>query len=79
MPINTIIIVALALIVLIVLIVMFTGRIGIFGKGLSQCNGFCATTASQCESAGAAAVPMSRCNDDDDPEPEGTYCCIRTS
>ena len=82
MPINTIIIVALALIVLIVLGYIFMGRVGLFGTGLSQCKGegkFCSQDAKSCESAGAAANPMKNCNDDEDPEPEGSYCCIKIS
>jgi hypothetical protein len=82
LPINTIIIVALALIVLIVMIAIFTGRIGLFGKGLAECKGTgksCTTTAEECTTAGGAATPMKNCNSDEDPEPEGSYCCIRVS
>ncbi|MBI2134985.1 hypothetical protein HYU09_03265 [Candidatus Woesearchaeota archaeon] len=45
LSINTIIIAAIALIVLVVLIAIFTGRLGLFSKGLGE-----ATTCSQiCE------------------------------
>ena len=38
MSLNVIIIAALALIVLVILIVIFTGRINVFGKGVSSCT-----------------------------------------
>ena len=82
LPINTIIIVALALVVLIVMIAIFTGRIGIFGKGLAECKGTgksCTMTAEQCTIPGGAATPMKNCNSDEDAEPEGNYCCITLS
>ncbi|MBI2134984.1 hypothetical protein HYU09_03260 [Candidatus Woesearchaeota archaeon] len=44
LSINTIIIAAIALIVLVVLIAIFTGRLGLFSKGLSgtvTCEGSC--------------------------------------
>ncbi len=41
---NVIIVAAIALIVLVVLVAIFTGRMGVFGKGISDCtnqNGEC--------------------------------------
>ena len=41
LPITTIIIAALALVVLVVLFAIFTGRLTIFGRGISECPGIC--------------------------------------
>ncbi|MBI4450504.1 hypothetical protein HY642_00890 [Candidatus Woesearchaeota archaeon] len=41
LSINTIIITILALLVLVVIAAIFTGRIGIFGKGVATCPGAC--------------------------------------
>ena len=41
LPINVIIIAAIALIVLVVLVAVFTGRFGIFSKSLDECPGNC--------------------------------------
>ena len=82
MSINTIILIALALIVLVVLGYMLMTRVGLFGQGLSQCKGegkFCTQDARSCETAGGAATPTKNCNDDEDPEPEGSYCCVKLS
>lgn len=57
LPLNVIIIAALALIVLIVLIVIFTGRAGIFTRTLASCKdkgGFC------CE--GVSLTNFEECN-----------------
>lgn len=41
LPITTIIIAALALVVLVILFAIFTGRISIFGRGITECPGRC--------------------------------------
>lgn len=70
MPINVIIIAALALIVLIVLSALFTGRIGILAKDLESC----ATKQGQCKdvpcSSNEAVVPNAKCDKKDQ------VCCI---
>ena len=82
MPVNTIVILGLALIVMIVLAVIFLGKTTIFGTGLSQCSGggkFCTQDRATCEASGGAATPMNNCNDDEDPDSEGKYCCVKIS
>ncbi|MEM4282207.1 MAG: hypothetical protein QXU88_00915 [Candidatus Woesearchaeota archaeon] len=80
LPINTIIIVALALVVLLVIAAIFTGRIQLFGRALSNCpkgeGKWCTDNPSDCAAGNAAASPLKNCNEDADPEPEGSYCCI---
>lgn len=65
LPINTIIVAAIALIVLVVLVAIFTGRLGGFSKGVAEtvtCENSCkafgmksdnAATREQCESQSA--------------------------
>ncbi len=85
--INTIIVAAIALIVLVILIAIFTGRMGIFNKELSdqeQGTADCETTldgewmlASDCNDAGrqAAVVPL---KDSEEMSAGGTkVCCLR--
>ena len=71
---NVIIIAALALIVLVVLLVIFTGRMGIFGKGLNTCKGSCVTRAEEC--GDKAAIPTDNCNDKGK---DYKYCCLEIS
>ncbi|MBW2973339.1 hypothetical protein KY346_03020 [Candidatus Woesearchaeota archaeon] len=47
LPITTIIIAALALVVLVVLFAIFTGRLSIFGRGISECPGICVAKYSE--------------------------------
>ena len=80
--INVIVITAIALIVLIVLVIILSGRIGVFGRGLSVCKGFCAASSNACDAEGAIGIPTKNCNADDDQAPDvkgDGYCCIRTS
>ncbi|MBI4450505.1 hypothetical protein HY642_00895 [Candidatus Woesearchaeota archaeon] len=46
LSINTIIITILALLVLVVIAIIFTGRVGIFGRGVSTCPGRCDVTCN---------------------------------
>jgi hypothetical protein len=41
LPINTIIIAALALVVFVIIFAIFTGRITLFGRGITECAGRC--------------------------------------
>lgn len=47
LPITTIIIAALALLVLVILVLVFTGRITMFGRGVSECPGRCVAPYSE--------------------------------
>ncbi len=47
LPITTIIIAALALVVFVVMFAIFTGRITIFGRGITECGGICALPYSE--------------------------------
>jgi len=60
---NVIIIAAIALIVLVVLIAVFTGRFGLFSKGLNECHG-----DPQYESCKEGYVNY--------PGTDHNYCCI---
>ena len=76
LSINTIIVLALALLVLLVLGFIVSGRFQIFGKGLSKCNGVCAMSESQCPS-GTVGVPTTNCKAGDLPEIKGDgFCCV---
>ena len=80
MPLNVIIVAILVLIVLVVLILIFAGRINLFQKGLDKCTTQCVDTAEKCTSKGTdyTAIYMPKCDDDDDGNPEGSYCCTKT-
>ena len=65
--INTIIIAAIALIVLVVLVAIFTGRIGLFSKGIgdvSTCNSLGGSCESSC--TGERILGASDCDRDSD-------------
>ena len=81
MPLNVIIVAILVLIVLVILILIFAGRINIFQKGLDKCTTDCVETTDQCTSKGSdyTAIYMANCDDDNDGNAEGTYCCTKTS
>ena len=72
LSITTIIIAILAILVLVVLFFVFTGRMGIFGQGLSDCPGT-RGTASECQAAGKAALPGTEC---EKTNPDKPYCCV---
>jgi len=57
MPMNVIIIAAIVLVVLIVLWSIFTGRMGVFSKGLAACKGTC-IPRDKCQ----AIDPKGACN-----------------
>jgi len=81
MPINVIIIAALALVVLIVLLAVFTGRIKIFSENLQSC----AAKQGQCEaglscSSGKALVTNTNCPEteaDKQSNPKKILCCVQ--
>jgi hypothetical protein len=67
LPITTIIIAALALVVLVILFAIFTGRISIFGRGVTECPGKCSMpyseTGEQPITEGRTALdPSATCN-----------------
>lgn len=73
MPINVIIIAALAMIVFIVLVVLFTGRVGLLAKDLESC----ATKQGRCDKdcgPNGATVPA-KCSDAEEKEGK-KKCCI---
>ena len=77
-------IVALSLGLLIIIIgaIMVLSRAGMFGTGLSQCKGegkFCTQDVATCDASGGAATPTKNCNDDEDTDSEGNYCCVKIS
>jgi len=81
--INTIIVAAIALIVLVVLIAIFTGRLGIFSKGIAQ-TGTCESLGGKCQQSRCAAseeeVPALNCNRDSDNDGKienanDPFCC----
>ena len=82
--INTIIIAAIALIVLVVLVMVFTGRIGVFSKGVGE-TAACATLGGKCQTEPCnsnqeqiiSALDCDRDFDGDgEKENEGEpYCC----
>ena len=47
LPITTVIIAALALLVLVIIVLVFTGRITMFGRGVSECPGRCLAPYSE--------------------------------
>ena len=74
---NVIIIAAIAIIVLVIMVVIFSGRMQLFGKGVSLCEGTCSATKAGC--GYSAAIPIRNCDSDGDGEPnvkgEG-FCCM---
>ncbi len=77
MPINVIIIAALALIVLVVLAAIFTGRVKIFSENLQSC----AAKQGQCEKgplcpSNKALVTNTNCPEGD-PDKEKKFCCVQ--
>ena len=67
LPITTIIVAALALVVLVIIFAIFTGRISIFGRGITECPGSCALpyseTGEQPSTQGRTALdPTATCN-----------------
>ena len=71
---TTIIVAVLVLIVLVVIIMIFTGRMGTFGKSLNNCDGECSQTA-RCNE-GSMPIPISNCKELGE---EYKYCCIATT
>lgn len=72
---TTIIIAILVIIVLVVVVLIFTGKMGFFGKSLSNCDGHCETTTTRCLE-GEIPIPTSNCNGLDE---NYKYCCKSTS
>lgn len=76
MPINVIIVAALALIVLVVLAAIFTGRVKIFSESLQSCTakqGSCelySGTQPKCPSSNQAMITNTDCE-------KGKICCIQ--
>jgi hypothetical protein len=74
--INVIVITAIALIVLVVLIIVFSGRVGLFNKGLGTCTGFCTDSVAKCD---GSPVPTQNCDDGKNPPLKGAgVCCMPT-
>jgi len=74
---TTIVIAALALLILVVLTVIFAGRMGLFSKGLGNCDSVCVDSAAACEDAGYT-IPafLGRCEDSSGTViKENGYCC----
>ena len=76
LPINVIIVAALALVVLLVLFILFTGRVRIFSEGLQSCaakQGQC--YENQCP-PNAALVTNTNCPEND-PTKNKKLCCVQ--
>ncbi|MDP7263687.1 MAG: hypothetical protein QF436_03150 [Candidatus Woesearchaeota archaeon] len=72
LSINAIIVAVIALIVLVVLVAIFTGRIGIFSKGVGEagsCDSFGGTCDSDCDTGEVRSYGASGCENDD-------ICCV---
>ena len=71
MPLNTIVIAAIALIVMVIIIMIFTGRIGNFNSGIDDCasKGGEPSSDGTCD-LGSVKIPMKK---------EGEYCCVPLS
>ena len=80
MPINVIVVAALALIVLVILAVMFAGRTKIFAETLQSC----AAKQGQCEEGplcknNKVLITNTNCpeTEQDKKEPKKTICCVQ--
>ena len=74
MSINTIILVALGLIILVIFTVIVSCRFQFLGRSLSECDGQCVTTKSACSNG--APVPTTNCVDGSGVPKEGAgWCC----
>ena len=74
LPINVVILAALALVVLLVLFGILTGKIKWFGKGLSTCPGEC-LSESECSDAGGYNLGSSfLIPEHQKPDTEGKKC-----
>lgn len=74
---NIVIIAAIAIIVLVIMVVIFGGRMRLFGRGISVCEGVCSATKAGC--GDRAAIPIKNCDDDGDGEPNvkgDGFCCM---
>ncbi len=83
LSINVIIVAAIALIVLVVLVAIFTGRLGIFGKEVSEIGLECTdykegdnTASWQSDACGEGFKEIFTAKDSD--EHAGQYCCVAT-
>ena len=76
MPINVIIIAALALIVLFVLATLFTGRTRLFAENLESCASKQGECKPKCEPPGETAIPNAKCSKEDIDAGKKT-CCIK--
>lgn len=79
MTLGTIVVAALVLIVLVVLVVIFSGKIGGFGKGVSACSGSCEASASVCTDKGLNPIYIINCDANGDGKADkanSNYCCM---
>jgi len=78
MPMNVIIIAALALLILVILAVIFIGRMGTTTKGVDQCKGTCVASSEDCTSKGAYnKVTNEPCyGADGKPNTDNPVCCV---
>ena len=77
LPINVIIIAALALVVLVVLVLMFTGRFQLFSEGLQNClvkGGSCEPASSGCK-PNEAPIINTNCEN----EKVKGICCVKVT
>lgn len=84
---NTVVVAAIVLIVLIVLVLVFTGRIGLFTRGMNDCgakggkSADCTSNTAQCVASGG--VPSGSCvfYDSNGNEKAGSnknnICCLK--
>ena len=77
---NTIIIAAIAMIVLVVIVVIFLGRVKVFGKGVSGCEGTCVKNKADCGYSAPVSATNCDANGDGEPDVEGNgFCCVEVS
>jgi hypothetical protein len=76
LPISTIILAVLGLVVLVILFAIVTGRMAIFGRGISECQGTCKGewSASGAQTSGVkSAVASTTCDSAFEKEIAGSY------
>jgi len=71
MPVNVIIIAALALIVLVVLVVIFSGRVRIFSITLEDCEAKQGSCKTGCDPNTEAKITNVKC-----PKEKSAICCV---
>ena len=77
MPVNVIIIAALALIVLVVITLIFTGRVRIFSSALESCSAKQGHCVEKITCGDNEARIIAECPEKGDPTSKGKTCCVQ--